>query len=142
MRVCIHEFEPINLAGKPTPELLKDNRDGTFDFEVRVVCSAGTYVRTLAEDFGKRLGLGAHLAELRRARVGDFGVQDATSLERLKLHLAEESLGQIMHLPDEALWASAFCGSERRRFAPRANWHAGEDCKCDLERRRAGEDAR
>jgi tRNA pseudouridine55 synthase len=49
--VCIHEFEPI----KPSGELLKDNLDGTFDFEVRVACSAGTYVRTLAEDFGKRL---------------------------------------------------------------------------------------
>ena len=55
VRVCIYEFEAINLASKPTAALLKDNRDGTFDFEVRVVCSSGTYIRTLAEDFGKRL---------------------------------------------------------------------------------------
>ena len=68
VRVCIYKFEAI----KPTGELLKDNLDGTFDFEVRVACSSGTYVRTLAEDFGKRLGVGAHLAELRRTRVGDF----------------------------------------------------------------------
>ena len=60
------------LVSKPVSEWLKDNRDGTFDFDVRVACSAGTYVRTLAEDFGKRLGVGAHLAELRRTRVGDF----------------------------------------------------------------------
>src|SRR6266508_6686632 len=59
VRVWIYEFEPINLASKPMAELLKDNRDGTFDLEVRVACSAGTYIRTLAEDFGKRLGVGA-----------------------------------------------------------------------------------
>ena len=103
VRVCIFEFEPINVAGKLNPALLKDNRDGTFDFEVRVVCSAGTYVRTLAEDFGKRLGVGAHLAELRRTRAGDFRIQNAISLEQLKMHMAEESLGQIVCLPDDAL---------------------------------------
>jgi len=103
VRVSIYEFEAIKLASKPTAELLKDNRDGTFDFEVRVACSAGTYVRTLAEDFGKRLGVGAHLAELRRTRVGDFPVADAKTLEQLKLHFAEESLGQIVYPPDEAL---------------------------------------
>ncbi|MBC8030800.1 MAG: tRNA pseudouridine(55) synthase TruB [Pyrinomonadaceae bacterium] len=103
VRVCIYELEAINLASKPTAELLKDNRDGTFDFQVRVVCSAGTYIRTLAEDFGKRLGVGAHLAELRRTRAGAFRVQEATTLEQLKVHVAEESLGRILHLPDEAL---------------------------------------
>ena len=69
VRVCIYKFEAIPVASKPTSELLKDNLDGTFDFKVRVVCSSGTYVRTLAEDFGKQLGVGAHLAELRRTRA-------------------------------------------------------------------------
>ena len=72
VQVCIHAFETI--AGN---ELPKDNLDGTFDLKVRVACSAGTYVRTLAEDFGKRLNVGAHLAELRRTRVGDFNIQQA-----------------------------------------------------------------
>ena len=108
VKVCIYEFEAMNLATRPTAALLKDNRDGTFDFEVRVVCSTGTYIRTLAEDFGKRLALGAHLAELRRTRVGDFGIQNATTLEQLKVHLAEESLGKIMHRPDEALARLSF----------------------------------
>jgi len=40
---------------------------------------------------------------LRRTRVGDFPVEDAKTLEQLKLHLAEESLGQIVYPPDEAL---------------------------------------
>jgi tRNA pseudouridine55 synthase len=97
--VCIHTFEPI----KPTGELLKDNLDGTFDLEVRVACSAGTYVRTLAEDFGKRLNVGAHLAELRRTRVGDFPIDNAKTLEQLKTSLAEEALGTILFEPDVAL---------------------------------------
>jgi len=99
LRVCIHEFEAI----KPTGELLKDNLDGTFDFEVRVVCSSGTYVRTLAEDLGKRLQVGAHLAELRRTRVGDFHIQQAHNLEQMKVSVAEEALSSLMLPTDAAL---------------------------------------
>jgi tRNA pseudouridine55 synthase len=97
VRVCIHKFE----ATKPTGDLLKDNLDGTFDFEVRVECSSGTYVRTLAEDFGKRLHVGAHVAELRRTRVGDFEINQGQTLAELKVSVAEEALGKIM-LPVEA----------------------------------------
>jgi tRNA pseudouridine55 synthase len=91
-RVCIHDFEAIRPEGK----LIKDNLDGTFDFHARVSCSSGTYVRTLAEDFGKRLYIGAHLAELRRTRVGDFEITQAITLDQLKLHFAEESLGTVV----------------------------------------------
>ena len=103
VRIHIYEFEPLHLATQSAAGLLKDNRDGTFDFEVRVVCSTGTYVRTLAEDFGKQLGVGAHLAELRRSRVGDFPEQKASTLDDLKVHLAEESLGQVLLPLDDAL---------------------------------------
>lgn len=103
VRVCIYNFEPLHLAAQPAASLLKNNHDGTIDFEVRVVCSTGTYVRTLAEDFGKRLGVGAHLAELRRSRVGDFPEQKAMKLEQLKAHLAEGSLGQVLLPLDDAL---------------------------------------
>ena len=99
VRVCIHEFEAI----KPKGQLIKDNLDGTFDFHARVSCSSGTYVRTLAEDFGKRLYVGAHLAELRRTRVGDFQLTQAITLDQLKLHLVEESLGTVMLRPNAAL---------------------------------------
>ena len=99
VRVCIHALEPLNPAGK-----LLDNLDGTFDLEVRVACSAGTYIRTLAEDFGKLLGIGAHVAELRRTRVGDFSVQDASTLGEVKVNVAEEALGKII-LPNDAALA-------------------------------------
>lgn len=103
VRVCIYKFEPVVSFGDHANEWLKDNRDGTFDFAVRVACSAGTYVRTLAEDFGKRLGVGAHLAELRRTRVGEFSVAEALTLEQVKVHYAEESLGEVLYAPDDAL---------------------------------------
>jgi len=54
-------------------------------FEIEVVCSKGTYVRTLAADMGERLGCGAHLAALRRTHIGRFDVADAHSLDELAL---------------------------------------------------------
>ena len=92
VRVCIHEFAAI----KPGGQLIKDNLDGTFDFHTRVSCSSGTYVRTLAEDFGKRLYVGAHLAELRRTRVGDLTIDQAITLEHLKIHFGEDSIGSVL----------------------------------------------
>ncbi len=45
----------------------------------RVVCSTGTYIRSLAHDFGQALGCGGYLQELRRTRIGDFNVDDAVT---------------------------------------------------------------
>jgi tRNA pseudouridine55 synthase len=47
----------------------------------RVVCSKGTYIRSLAFDFGKAVGSGAHLSALRRTRIGNFSVEKAISIE-------------------------------------------------------------
>jgi tRNA pseudouridine55 synthase len=99
VRVCIHEF----VALRPERQLMKDNGDGTYDFLVRVVCSSGTYVRTLAEDFGSRLNVGAHLAELRRTRVGAFSIEVAATLDELRSRFAEEALGTVLVPPGAAL---------------------------------------
>jgi tRNA pseudouridine55 synthase len=48
--------------------------------DFRVVCSKGTYIRSLANDFGLALNNGAHLSALRRTRIGDFSVTDAVTL--------------------------------------------------------------
>jgi tRNA pseudouridine55 synthase len=56
---------------------------GLVDLDVRVVCSAGTYVRALARDLGARLGVGGHLTRLRRTRVGPFGLNEAHPLESM-----------------------------------------------------------
>ncbi len=49
----------------------------------RVVCSKGTYIRSLADDFGRELGVGAYLSQLRRMRIGPYRVEDACSIEAL-----------------------------------------------------------
>jgi tRNA pseudouridine55 synthase len=46
-----------------------------------VVCSKGTYIRSLAYDFGKALGSGVHLSALRRTKIGAFSVENAKSIE-------------------------------------------------------------
>lgn len=63
-------------------ELVILNKDGC-DVRVRIVCSKGTYVRSLARDIGAELGVGAHLTALRRMRIGPVHVDDAWSLETL-----------------------------------------------------------
>jgi tRNA pseudouridine55 synthase len=107
VRVTVHEIEAIEneairnevvedeavenegkLLRRDQGGLLRRNEDGTCDLSLRVVCSAGTYVRVLAESIGARLGVGAHLAELRRTRAGSFGLAQSVSLERLS-ELAE-----------------------------------------------------
>jgi tRNA pseudouridine55 synthase len=53
------------------------------DLQLRIVCSRGTYIRTLAADIGRVLGCGAHLVQLRRTRSGSFSVEDGLSPEDL-----------------------------------------------------------
>jgi len=53
----------------------------TIDF--KVVCSTGTYIRSLVKDFGDALGVGAYMSALRRTRIGDFKIEDAMQWEDL-----------------------------------------------------------
>ena len=68
---------------------------------LKVRCSKGTYIRTLAEDMGKALGVGAHLSSLQRTGVGDLDLQDAMTLEQLEA-MAEDERAQAL-LPLDAL---------------------------------------
>jgi tRNA pseudouridine55 synthase len=69
-----------------------ENDDGTRDFSVRVHCSSGAYIRTLAHDIGARLGVGAHLSALHRTAVGHFEIGKALSLNDLEVKKATGSL--------------------------------------------------
>ena len=51
--------------------------------ELRIVCSKGTYIRSLAHDLGKVCGSGSHLSALRRTRVGDFRVEDGFKMDEI-----------------------------------------------------------
>lgn len=99
VRVTISDFAAVSHDGA----LLNENSDGTKDLRTRVTCSAGTYIRTLAEDFGKRLGVGAHVAGLRRTRAGQFEIGNSITLDRLAAAAQDGSIEQAYISPDAAL---------------------------------------
>ena len=69
--VTVYEFTPLGEIA-----------DGRLRFQL--ACSSGTYARGLAHDLGTALGVGAHLSELRRTRIGNFQADDAVPLARLE----------------------------------------------------------
>jgi tRNA pseudouridine55 synthase len=56
----------------------------------RVVCSTGTYIRSLANDFGAALGCGGYLSSLRRTRIGEYRVTNALTIEQLESKISAE----------------------------------------------------
>ncbi len=106
-------YSAIKVDGQP---LYKKARQGItvevqprpvtiFEFEIthiempiltfRVKCSKGTYIRSLAHDFGKALRSGAYLSSLRRTQIGDYSIDNAWNLEELVEHI--ESLMPANH---------------------------------------------
>ena len=61
----------------------------SLEVSFRVVCSKGTYIRSLAHDFGKALNSGGHLTSLRRTKIGDFDVVNATTIDDFVRSLSE-----------------------------------------------------
>lgn len=86
--VTIHSFDVL--------------RAGPDAFDARVVCSTGTYIRSLVADLGDALGVGAHVAHLRRIAIGELNVREAVRADRLDrlgracLRSVEDTLA---HLP-------------------------------------------
>jgi tRNA pseudouridine55 synthase len=78
-------------------------------FEFDVLCSKGTYVRTLAADIGDRLGCGAHLTALRRTAIGSLQIDDAISLDKLE-SMGEERRGEVLGATDSLLASLAVAG--------------------------------
>ena len=68
--ITIHSFDITRIA---LPDV---------DFTVR--CTKGTYVRTICADFGRRLGCGAHMLELRRLQSGNFNLENAVTIDQIK----------------------------------------------------------
>lgn len=75
-KILIRELERIGNTGDLSGE--------TAELQLRIVCSKGTYIRTLGAEIGNSLGCGAHLVQLRRTRSGQFDVQDALSWDELQ----------------------------------------------------------
>lgn len=72
---------------------------------IEVVCSAGTYIRSLAHDLGQRLGCGAHLTALIRTAAGGFRLEDAHTLEALDASAQAGRLAEVLLPPETALTA-------------------------------------
>jgi tRNA pseudouridine55 synthase len=66
-KITIQDFEITKIEG--------------LQVDFRIVCSKGTYIRSLAHDFGKALKSGAHLSALRRTKIGDFNVLNSETVE-------------------------------------------------------------
>ena len=90
----ILSISPTTEGTLPPPTL-----DVTFD----VVCSKGTYVRTLCADIGEALGVGGHLAYLERRRVGRFRIEEALSLDELADLAVRGSVETRLYTPAAAL---------------------------------------
>ena len=129
VRVRVEVFEIVADKGGG---FLKRNGDGTCDVRARVVCSAGTYVRALAESLGERLGAGAHLAALRRTRAGSFQIKDAVAPDELEKIVEGGGAGKLL-IPSEAalphLPAAHLTGEESRRVRHGAAVRAGDSSK-------------
>lgn len=78
VKIVVYKLEKIVTGNE-----LAFNADGTCDVAIKVKCSAGTYIRTLAHDLGAKLGFGAHLVELRRIAIGNFNILNTLTLEQV-----------------------------------------------------------
>ncbi len=96
---------------------------------IRVVCSRGTYVRSLADDIGRRLGCGAALQELRRTASGPFHIENAVTLAELEIAAGEgrsealclSPMAALEHLPEITLNSD---GLDGLRFGRAPSWNA------------------
>jgi tRNA pseudouridine55 synthase len=87
--IRIHQFNITairlgGVAGQP------------IEVDFSVVCSTGTYIRSLANDFGKLLGVGGYLSALRRTKIGDFNVDNAWQIPHFETAILQEKEAFIL----------------------------------------------
>jgi tRNA pseudouridine55 synthase len=83
----------VNVVLEPRKVTIKEFEIIKIDLPIisfKVVCSTGTYIRSLANDFGLALGCGGYLSELRRTRIGNFKVEDAMTMEEFAHSFSSE----------------------------------------------------
>src|SRR6476620_7343697 len=121
------ERQPVDVTIS-TLEAAASTGEATDLLTLTVVCSAGTYIRTLAEDIGRELGIGAHLEELRRTRAGRFTISQSHSLDALEKSADPASallpiVEAVSHLPELRLPADRV---DRTRNGLASRYEAGE----------------
>ncbi|MBN8861507.1 MAG: tRNA pseudouridine(55) synthase TruB [Sphingobacteriales bacterium] len=88
----------IDIALEPRRITIKDFTITAIDMPVihfKVTCSTGTYIRSLAHDFGAALGCGAYLSSLCRTRIGEFGIGGAMTMEQVIGMIEQEKTGSV-----------------------------------------------
>lgn len=85
VKVTITEFEITGV----------EQQDDTIDVHFRIACSKGTYIRSIARDFGAALNSGGYLKALRRTASGDFKLDDAVTIEEIEKALTSGSSPQM-----------------------------------------------
>lgn len=128
-KVTIYELEILSMS---LPEV-----------KIRVVCSKGTYIRTLCHDIGETLGCGAAMKSLLRTRVDRFLLSDARKLSEIEALVKAGEGGQLL-LPVDAMFSSlpyitvkdAFAGAVRngnplflRQITGKSGWTEGEQVR-------------
>ena len=81
--ITIHEFE-ITKIDLP-------------DVHFRIACGKGTYIRSIAHDFGKKLNNGGYLLDLRRTKIGEYSVEDACSIEEVQDRIFDSEYVEKFH---------------------------------------------
>ncbi|MGL6071813.1 tRNA pseudouridine(55) synthase TruB [Craterilacuibacter sp.] len=116
-RVSIHGIELISFDGKTAI--------------IDVLCSKGTYIRTLAQDIGEALGCGAHLTGLRRTQTAGFRLEDALTIEQVEAVAVDARAGLLLpidilvgHLPEVALSEADFGRFMHGQAVPSQQNHA------------------
>ncbi len=77
--------------------------ESTHEYKISVSCSSGTYIRTLIDDIGKKLGCGAVLTELRRTRANGFCVEQAITVEQLEEAAKNSNLDSVVISVEKAM---------------------------------------
>lgn len=88
--IMIHKLELVSFDGR--------------DALLQIVCSKGTYVRTLCADIGQALGVGGHMFALERRRVGPLSIEQALTIDQVASHLKARTLSSQFRSLDELLF--------------------------------------
>jgi tRNA pseudouridine55 synthase len=101
---ALYEYARAGIDVERTPRRVRVHRLSVMRWQgdtlvLDIGCSKGTYIRTLAEDIGRALGCGAHLADLRRTASGGLALDGAVTLERLEA-LTEGQRDALLLAPD------------------------------------------
>ncbi len=97
-----HNGKALYKYARKGVDIAREPRDAEiYEFEIteinkpeisfRIKCSKGTYIRVIADDFGKKLGCGAFLLELRREAIGEYKVEDAFNIEEFRMLMEKYS---------------------------------------------------